>query len=710
MTVAANWAQLKNLRPKLAPDVQIQVQEIRGESWAILRNALTGQHVRLNEMAMYLIERCDGQTTLQSICDSATADGFALDHHAIPTVLTTLCHSSMISLGVPGEEERLLRQYHHGTTLQRRQRWLSPLAIRLPLHDPDRWLTHLSARLSWAFQAPVWYGSMALMALALILGGLRFTDISVALANVATSPGHWWLFLILYPLLKVLHELAHAVSIKHWGGEVHEVGITLLVLIPVPYVDASDATFFTHRRQRMLVSAAGLLVECTLAAIALLIWLLVEPGLVSNIAFAVAVMGSASTLLFNANPLLRFDGYYILQDWLDIPNLASRASRYYHYLLQRYLLRVTTANSPITAAGEQPWLLFYGAASPVYRWLVMIVIAVYLSRQYFIAGTLLGLFALFQLGFKPLRQALRYLRDSPDLQGQRGWSCLTVLAAITIPSLLVIVLPVPASTRVEGVVWVPEQAQVYATQSGEVIALHAAEGQWVERGQLLMQLVDPTLQTRLISTRAQSAALDIEYRSTQLNNPALAAVLAIDLLALGQQIAQLTDRIAQLDVYAGSAGRFAIPTNVSLPGRYIKQGELLAYIVNPGQLIVRAVVDQHQLGRIQSGVVLSTIRLATALSAPVPATLTRQKPAGDNRLPSPALAYNGRSGIAVASQTDNELKTLERVFHLELALPSEVRTAGIGGRAYVTLQHQSESLGRRWWRSSRQLLLKHISV
>ena len=137
---------------------------------------------------------------------------------------------------------------------------------------------------------------------------------------------------------------------------------------------------------------------------------------------------------------------------------------------------------------------------------------------------------------------------------------------------------------------------------------------------------------------------------------------------------------------------------------------MLAYVVNKREMLVKAVLPQRSIERVQDGVVRARVRLADAFGSELKANLTRQTPAASNNLPSPALAYDGRSGIAVASQHNNELKTLENVFHIELDLPPDIAIAGIGGRAYVTLKHKPESLGKRWWRSTRQLLLKQLTV
>jgi len=235
-------------------------------------------------------------------------------------------------------------------------------------------------------------------------------------------------------------------------------------------------------------------------------------------------------------------------------------------------------------------------------------------------------------------------------------------------------------------------------------------GAKVERGQLLMRLHAPEIQTQKEVIAAKIAAALVEAQAETQVNPSVAQSIRADIHVLRTELAEIERQIAQLDIRAEVEGTFALDTDMGVEGQHVKQGQRVAYIVNAEQLVVRAVLPQQRIDRLQTGVTGAQVRLAHRFKESMPATLTRQTPAASNDLPSPALAYDGRRGIAVASESENGLKTVERVFHIELALPEQVRVAGIGGRAYVTLQHQPESIGKRWWRSTRQIFLKHLTV
>src|SRR5262249_35067705 len=149
-----------------------------------------------------------------------------------------------------------------------------------------------------------------------------------------------------FPVIKMLHELGHATATKAGGGEVHDLGIMVLVLLPVPDGGAAASAVFKAKYRRAMVGAAGIAVELFIAALAFYLWLLVEPGLLRATLFNVMLIASVSTVLFNGNPLLRYDAYYILADLIEMPNLAGRSTRYWGYLIERYILGVREAETP----------------------------------------------------------------------------------------------------------------------------------------------------------------------------------------------------------------------------------------------------------------------------------------------------------------------------------------------------------------------------
>lgn len=707
MSASLPTIQLVESKPRLTTNIVRRDITIRNEPWVLLQNTLNGEHVRLNATAADWLDELDGQKTVSEILLARQADDETAQQ--VLDSLQLLASASMVDLSGADEHSRLFAQ-RETTQAHEKQRKCNPLAIRIALLNPDAWLSTHQHWFSWLFSRRCLGVALAVLALAIYAAIVHHAKLQHSWVELADTPAHWWWYGLLFPLLKLVHEMAHAICIKRWGGSVHEAGITLLVFMPIPYVDASDSWLFENRKQRLITAAAGIIAELLLVAMAIVVWSLVEPGLLRSIAFAVVVLGTVSTLLFNANPLLRFDGYFILQDILDIPNLGARANAYYRYLIRRYAFSVETAVTPVTASGERRWLLSYAALAFGFRIFITITIALFLAKQFFFVGFALALFALYQLFAKPVLNSLRYLKSATEISQQRASVVLRCGVVMCVFASLVFLFPLPSSTRAQGVVWVPTQAQVFAGASGLLDAQHVDSGEQVEAGDLLFSLSSPSLVAELHTIDSQRQAVLVEYQAARTQDRDKALQLAIDLASLEAQLERLKQRQAALSIRAQRSGVMALSSSQPVIGKLIKQGDLLAFLVDDSDLVVRAVIDQAAKGQVDRGVIRSTVRLADNFSKPLNSNVIQSVPAANNQLPSPLLADNGHSGIAVASKNGEELKTTERVFHVQLSLPTDSLAVGIGGRAYVSLQHQPESLGKRWWRSARQLLLKQITV
>jgi putative peptide zinc metalloprotease protein len=297
---------------------------------------MSGRHHRFSPVANHLLALMDGDRTVEEIWDAINTylgDDAPTQGEMIQLLARLHVAEVMVCDTLPDTEELFERFTQHARSIMR-QRMSSPLYVRVPLIDPDafleRWL-HVVRPLFTRVGLALWLGMVGLATLA---AARHWPELLDAGAERFIDPRQLLLLVITYPVVKAIHEFGHAFATKVWGGPVHEMGVTFLVFMPIPYVDASSASAFGDKRKRMLVGAAGVMVELGLAALALLLWLSVEPGAVRMIAYNVVMIGGLSTLLFNGNPLLRFDGYYVLADALELPNLARRSTDYLGYLLQ----------------------------------------------------------------------------------------------------------------------------------------------------------------------------------------------------------------------------------------------------------------------------------------------------------------------------------------------------------------------------------------
>ena len=708
--VSSLWQRVAELKPITLDTMESSAREIRGNLWYVVGNSLTGDKVRLNPHMHACLQQLDGTKSLAAVCQAEFPDASDADQASLASAVITLSNAGMVRLNASNDIERLVSGARMAKVRKRAERWFNPLALRFAIINPDAWVTRALPWLQWVLTRRSLMVLLALVFSAMLLGIASASSLSAEFTRLQQSPGHWWMYVLLYPLIKFGHEVAHAIAIKRFGGNVHEAGFSILVLMPVPFVDATDAWMFDRRRERLIVSAAGIAFEAVLASLAFLVWLIVEPGLIRNIAFATTIITTVSILLFNANPLLRFDGYYILQDAIDIPNLATRSTRYLKYLCKRYLFNVHSIETPVTATRERRWLAAYGVLAIVYRWFITAVICVFLYNSLPLIGFLLSTFALYQLAIKPLVKLIDYLCRSAELINSRRAAMAKTAVGVLSAVVLVATVPLPSSTRTEGVVWVPGQAEIYAAEDGELIDIPKQAGAWVEAGDVLFRLISPGLDRSLDVLDAEINVLESERYASRLLDASKGLTLDSELEKLRQEQITLRERQDALTVRAKLSGRLAMASANIAVGGHVRVGTPLAYVVRPDELRVRAVIRQADIVQVRNGVAAAQIRLAEKLDQPLEASVLREIPSGNHSLPSQALAYDGRSGIAVASTSEGTSKTLEPVFHMELSLPEQLSTRGIGGRAYVTLTHAPESLGSRWWRTTRQVLIKQLSV
>jgi len=371
--VNSHWYRVASLAPRLREGLALHPQRYRGQLWYVVEDRINGKHHRFDAAAYRLIQLFDGKSSVDQIWLRLAAQaGEHLPSQEDLLALLGQLHALdlLASDAVPDLAELRERDARHARQ-QWKQRWLNPMALRVPLLDPDAWLAPLANTLRPVLNRWGLLAWLAWVMPALGLALMHCRELTQNFAEQLLAFDNLILLALVFPLVKLLHELGHGIACKLHGGEVHDAGVMLLLFLPVPYVEASSAWTFADKRARMLVGAAGILVELGVAAGAFYLWLLQEPGIAKAMAYNVAVLASVTTVLFNGNPLLRYDGYYVASDLLEIPNLAPRANQYWRYLVERHVLRRERAVSPVSAPGEAGWFFAYAPLSFAYRLIVM---------------------------------------------------------------------------------------------------------------------------------------------------------------------------------------------------------------------------------------------------------------------------------------------------------------------------------------------------
>jgi putative peptide zinc metalloprotease protein len=708
---SSSWYRVAGLKPRLRSHVEIHRHKYRGELWYILEDHATGRLQRFTPAAYLLIGLMNGQRTIQEIWEVGRArlGEDAPTQEEMIRLLSQLHAVDVMQCDVPPDTAELLKRFEKRQSRTWLQNVRNPMAMRFSLFDPERFLTRfrfLAAPFFGWFGALLWVG---VVGTGVFYAGVHWSELTENITDRVLAPQNLVLLWLTFPFVKAFHEFGHAFAVKVLGGEVHEMGIMFLVLTPTPYLDASASSAFRNKWERMLVGAAGMAVELFIAAIALFLWIDAQPGPMRAILYNVIFIAGVSSLLFNGNPLLRYDAYYMLVDLLEIPNLGPRGLRYIGYLMQKYLFGLPDVEPPLSAPGERTWFIIYSIASYAYRILIYFSIVFFIAGKFFIAGVLLAGWAIITMFILPAGKGLKFLFSSPKLHKKRSRALFATALVLAAIAALVAFLPVPLSTRAEGVIWIPEQSYIRAGTEGFIETLKAAPGSRVKPGDQLIQCYDPFLPAQIRVEESQLRELQVQYDTQILSDRVKAQITKDEMKHVEGQLARSRERFSELAICSLAGGTFLSPMAQDLPGRFVKRGELLGYVLDRATITARVVVSQEDVDFVRQKTRGVKIRLPEKIGEAVPVAIKREVPAATDQLPSRTLGQQGGGEIPIDPRDNQGIKAFQTVFMFDVELPEE-RLYPIGGRVYVRFDHGWEPVIWRWYRSVRQLFLKRFNV
>lgn len=652
----------------------------------------------------------DGRKTLDQIweiaCDRLGDDMPSQDE--IIRLLGQLHRADIVQANLPPDMSELHRRQKKLQRSRLLAKLRSPMAVKFPLWDPNRFLDKTGWIAQALFSPFGWLIWLSMTGMALVLAGIHWEALTDNLADRVLALENLLLLWFVYPVVKGIHELGHGYAVKKRGGEVHEMGVMFLVFIPVPYVEASASYAFGNKYHRMLVGAAGILTELLLAAVAMIVWTVVEPGAIRALAFNVMIISGISTVLFNGNPLLRFDAYYVLSDFLEIPNLGMKSNQQIGYLLKRYLLGLKDEVPPARSTREGLWLVSYSIAAFVYRMFIMLVIALFVASKLFIIGIVLALWSIYGFLFHPLFKMVKNLFMDERIKKKRVR--LFSITGGTIAALFLILfwLPLPKMTVVEGVLWVPGNQRVVAATRGTVEELLITDGTEVRKGSPLIRSSNQELNTKIDVAEGRLQELIARIRVTQSESKVIESqLIEEEITRLKQQFNRLNEQRQSLLIRSPSDGVFHLSRQDHLQGRLLNRGEELGYILRPGEYRARVLVGQENIDSVRGDVQEVSVRISEQFNQVFPSTLIREIPSAHRELPSMALSVEGGGAFALDPESTQIPKAFEAFFQFEIAM-ERVPAFRVGERIYVRFRHTPEPVGYRWLREGRRVLLERL--
>ncbi|GAB4548818.1 MAG: hypothetical protein Tsb0013_09610 [Phycisphaerales bacterium] len=498
--------------------------------------------------------------------------------------------------------EPILKRRRRRTRREVRSSLGALLFVRVPLFDPDRifeQLAPLTSPFVSLFGALLWCALIAAGVWSLLGEGDRLARAGSSVLETANLPA----LAITIILIKLAHESGHALILKALarragGARVPKIGVLMLLFFPFPYIDVSGAWVLRSKWHRALVGAGGMLVELGIAGLAAVVWARASPGTpVSTIAFNALLSASVSTILFNANPLLRYDGYHILCDLLEQPNLASRASGQLRSVLKRVLLGLRHTQPPARDRSEGAMLVLYALASGVYRMLVFAFIGLFIMDQQFVLGGVLLLIAAFELVAMPVFRLVGFLATSDELASRRSRAVLVSVGLLLGALLPTMAVPLPAYARLTGVVEHAEATPLFAKEPGDVA--FAAPKRAVRSGEALVVLTRPELAVERRRLSLEAERLESLRRVALRDRPEDAAVLGERLVVVRERLAFVSERLEALHVSSPHDGEWRPESRLASSGGHVGVGDPLGTVARTDALRVRAPVLQDRTGDIE---------------------------------------------------------------------------------------------------------------
>jgi putative peptide zinc metalloprotease protein len=596
-TFSPFWHRVRLLRPRLRPHVQVTRQHYRGRRWHVVHDPASNQFYRLNPIAHEFVGMLDGQRDVETAWKAALQKfgDAAPTQNEVIQLIGQLYSANLLSGDVPPETEQLLRRGRERLKKKIQQQAIGIMYFRIRLFNPDRIFAAIEPVLRpllnrWGL---LLWGAFVLFSLSRLLP--HWKELAASFDQLTQSPEAWAWLGVVWVVLKAIHETGHGVICKRFGGQVPELGVMLLVLFPSPYVDASSTWAFASKWRRAAVGAGGMIFELFCAAVASWVWLGARDPLVKQVAYNAMLTASISTVFFNANPLMRFDGYYILADLLETPNLAQRSNQYLKYLVQKYVYRLErpSATLPSTLPGERAILLAYGVLAMAYRVFLFITITLFVMGKLFAIGLVLAIWTAAAWFIVPVGALVHWLASSPALTDRRGRTVAMTAAMAAAGLLAVGVVPMPDRRRAYGVLESESRAGVYTGVDGFVVQVHRRPGEAVGAGEPILTMESPELrqERRRIAAMIEENLAE-ERRALKDMQPAAAQVARDRVAVLRRNLDEIDRRLGELVVRSPIDGVVVRADPARMLGGYVRRGEAVCEVVNPGTIRIAAVVGQ----------------------------------------------------------------------------------------------------------------------
>ncbi len=622
---------------RMRPDLTARRHRYHGRTFWVVKEPVGLNYFRFHEEEYAILCMLDGRSSLEDIKEQFEVQ-FApqkITYHDLLQFVGMLHRSGLVISEATGQGHQLRKRRDEKKWRELLGKMANVFALRFRGVDPERLFNAIYPYTGWFFR---WYTVVCVMLLglaALSLVFVQFDEFSRRLPNFHSffGPQNWFYLAITMAVVKVLHEFGHGLSCKHFGGECHELGAMMLVFTPALYCNVSDSWMLPNKWHRAAIGAAGMYVELFLASVATFLWWFSTPGLFNHICLSVMFICSVSTVVFNGNPLLRFDGYYILMDILEIPNLRQKSTEITRRFFVWLCLGIEQPENPFLPHKHQWAFALYTIAAVIYRWIVVFSIIFFLNSVLEpyglkILGQLMALSGLFGLLVQPIWELGKFFYTPGRMNKMKKERLFATAGVVAAAIAFVLFVPLPFSVKCTFEIQPRDSQPVYTTTPGQITLVSARPGKTVAAGDTIMQLVNPDLELEVVELdgRRREARQVVEALTRQrYTDPT-----AIDQLDMARemldsaekQYLQKKDEFDRLTIKAPMAGMIIpLPSRslkaASAPGRLrtwtgtpfdqknlgalITPNDQICVVGNPADVQAVLVVDQAYIDLVREG-------------------------------------------------------------------------------------------------------------
>ncbi len=693
-------------------------QRYRGRTWHVLRDSANNKFFRLDEASYHFVGLLNGQRPVADawkVCCEQLGDSAPTQGEAIQ-LLGQLYQSNLLDADLPADAAGMFERFRKRKRKEIGGYFMNLLFSRIPLIDPDHFLDSWVKAFSWCFGPIGLFLWTVLLASGLWAITGRVDDLWNQKSGILAPSNLPWLYVCMI-LIKGVHEFGHGFACKHFGrqshsgGEVHTMGIMFIVFMPLPYVDATSAWSLRNKWHRAFIGAAGMYVEIAIGAAAAIVWANSVPGTLAHaLAYNLIFIAGVTTVLFNANPLIKFDGYYILSDLLETPNLAQRGKDYLYYLIKKYIYGVRRPRDPSHSSGERFWLVVYAVGASIYRVFISVSIILFVVDALKYMGILLAMSGVIGWVIVPVFKWAHYLLTSPELHRVRGRAQLATVLFFAVLIGTLGFIPAPYHARGEGVVEPGEIEMVFAGTDGFIDSVLPSATQVKAGGVELMAASNHELQIEHRRLLADRGLYEAYYRKARSEEPAQAQIVQAQIQAVNEQLVRVNDKLSALRIQPSIDGVWVSEKADRLVGTFVKQGEPIGVLVDTSRLLIRVTTDQYvgPLVMKDSGVgSIVQMRVRGRPEALIQGRVVKVLKAARRELPSAALGYAGGGSIAVDTENSKGTLAQEPFFEIQIepvTTGSEPAPLYAGQRVVARFDLPDTPLLKQWWLAIRQVI------